>query len=482
MSRRLQFIYWGSAALTAACLLALSQNQAAALVIHFLTGKFLYSTSNGAALFFLSLFMLSAVVAACVNIRQVTPKSPVLSWTLVCSLLTGTVVNLISFYLYKNNVGLHSTSRFYHWLDGQNSFSFLLHNHTGKTALAFLANLFSLDENLHRFDMGQVFLLHVPTPVTVTVVVFLVLSLLLFLLCLPNLLARYNYHYGVFLLIFLSFSSCLKSMVDGGFLTYRFLPSLLVLISLVMAKDCRSLLKLWRGFWGLVFIVATVPLIILWQSLAPEQGSSAFAPFLFLLTTYVTLFLLLLSASWKKNLAIATLSLYLFCSSGFEYVLFDGMLFNKITAGQQIIKVDYNQFSVENITSRYQDTPLYKVYLGEANDPLKPKNIFIWNPDEPGLNSMSFISKGLQYAGQSGALPEQKLLTFSSTRQLPSDPQALQTTMTTAAGMPPIFSSQYATLLSRNNHYCYLHLLGNLWTASGIREFILIPLEGSDAQ
>lgn len=482
MSTQRQLVYWGSAALTATCLLTLSQNQAAALVIHFLTGKFLYSTSNGAALFFLSLFMLSAGVIACANKRQITSKSPILSWILVCSLLAGTTINLISFYLYKSNVGLHSTSRFYHWLDGQNSFSFLLHNHTGKTALAFLANLFSLDENLHRFDMGQVFLLHVPTPVTVIVVVFLVLSLLLFLLCLPNLLSRYNYHYGVFLLIFLSFSSCLKSMVDGGFLTYRFLPSLLVLISLVMAKDCHSLLKLWRGFWGLVFFLATVPLIILWQSLAPEQGSSALAPFFFLLATYLTLLLFLVPVNWKRNLAISSLVFYLFCSSTFEYLLFDGMLLNPVTASQQIIKVDYDHFSLENITAKYQGTEIYKVYLAEANDPLKPKNIFIWNPDEAGIHRMSFIMKGLQYSGETGTLPRQNLLTFSRLQQLSSDPQTLQTTMTAKAGMPPIFSSRYATLLSRNNHYCYLHLLGNLLTASGIREFILIPLEGSVAQ
>lgn len=473
-SQKVTFLF--TALVAVGCLLFLANSQSSALNIHFLLGKFLYSTSNGAILFFLILYIVAALVAIIFTAQNRTTNDTRL-WLLPFVLVAGNLVNIWSFFVYQRQLDLPIKTHFYHWLDTQNSFCYLLHNHTGKTALAFLSRSLGLEDKMTAFDTGQVFSAHVAPFVPWLLAAFLLLALGLFLFYLPQVLNCYQYNIPVFLLYFFSFSGCLKSMVDGGPLTYRFFPSLIVFMSLIAANNTEYLLQKWRGRWGVLFFVTITPLVLLWQYLSPGQVTTALAPFLFLCVTY--LLLLLLAKPKKKRLTAWTVALaasFLLFSIGFEYLIFDAAFFRTIDSTHQVTKVDFTTFTATDVSADCQGIKVYEAYLLYGNDPLKPKDLFIWDNRNPGLHSMSLIIKPLEYTGNSGKLPAQKLLLFQSADQVKSITNALHFTVTATDKMPPIFSSTQASLFSRNNHYCYLHLLGNLFTASGFKEFIMIPL------
>lgn len=472
-----------SALVSVICLILMIKDQQAALVLHFLLGKFLYSTSNGAIFFLLVLYVVVALLAVIWTVRDSRTKSLHL-WSLPFILLVGNLVNIWSFFVYQQRLELPIKTHFYHWLDGQNSFCYLLHNHTGKTALAFLGRSFGLQDKMTAFDTGQVFSAHVAVYVPWILAGLLLLALGLFFCYLPQVLHRYQYNIPIFLLFFFSFSGCLKSMVDGGPLTYRFFPSLIVFMSLVTAKNTEDLLRQWRGRWGGIFIITILPLIVLWQYLSPEQGTTALAPFLFLCVTFFLL--LLLAKPKKKRLTrwmVALAACFLLLSIGVEFLLFDATFFRTIDTTYQLTKVDFTTFTAMDVSTDCQGLKVYEAYLKYDNDPLKPKSLFIQNLNsgDPGLRSMSLLVKPLAYFGDSGSLPQQELLSFQRTENAESMAGAIHFDVIATSMMPPIFSSTYATLLSRNNHYCYLHLLGNLFTASGFKEFILVPLAGDYA-
>ncbi len=477
--RKIFFLF--SALVAVVCLLLIAKSQPAALVIHFLLGKFLYSTSNGAILFFLILYIVAALIAIFSTVRNRATKYGRL-WFLPFVLVAGNLVNIWSFLVYQKKLELPIKTHFYHWLDSQNSFCYLLHNHTGKTALAFLARSLGLEDKMTAFDTGQVFSAHVANFVPWSLAVLLLLALGLYLLSLPQILNRYQYNLPVFLLYFFSFSSCLKSMVDGGPLTYRFFPSLIVFMSIIAAKNTDSLSKQWKGLWGGIFVITILPLIILWQYLSPEGGTTALAPFLFLCVSF--LLLLLLVKPKKKCLtgwAVALAASYLMFSIGVEYLIFDATFFRTIDEKHQVTEVDFSTFTVRDVSADCLGMKVYEAYLQYGNDPLKPRNLLIWDDSDPGLHSMSLIIKPLEYAGDSGSLPPQNLISFQRAEKVTSIEGALHFTVTAPPTMPPIFSRTHATLFSRNNHYCYLHLLGNLFTNSGFKEFIMIPLAGDYA-
>lgn len=463
------------------CLFLLCQSQQAALVIHFLLGKFLYSTSNGAILLVLVLYVAAALIAVLCPGRKSEKKNHYL-WFLPAVLLIGNLVNIWSFWVYQRQLELPIRTHIYHWLDSQNSFCYLLHNHTGKTALAFLVRIFGLQDRMTAFDTGQVFNVHVAVFVPWLLAGLLILAIVLFFIFLPQILRRYQHNIAVFLLYFFSFSGCLKSMVDGGPLTYRFFPSLIVFMSIIAANDAEDLVKIWKWRWGSIFIGVTLPLILLWQYISPERGLSALAPFLFLCASF--LLLLLLVKPKKKRAtawAIALLASYLLLSVGVEYLLFDATFFQKIDQKYQVTKVDFSTFTAKDVSTECQGLTVYQVYQRYGNDPLKPKDLFIWKVGDSGLKAMSLFVKPLEYLGNGGRMPAQDLLSFQSTVTVESMAGTIHFEILATDKMPPIFSNTYATLFSRNNHYCYLHLLGNLFTASGLKEFILIPLAGDYA-
>lgn len=468
-----------SALVAATCLVLIIKSQLAALVIHFLLGKFLYSTSNAAIIFLLVLYVVAALTVFISPVLKVKPACLRL-WLLPAVLLFGNLINIWSFFVYCKQLDLPIKTHFYHWFDNQNSFCYLLHNHTGKTALSFLVQVFGIQDQMAAFDTGQVFSSHVSEFVPWLLTALLFLALGIFFFCLVQISQRYQHNVFVFLLFFLSFAGCLKSMVDGGPLTYRFFPSLLVIMSLVSAANVEELVKLWRDRWGIVFIVGIIPLITLWQYLSPERWTSALAPFLFLCFSFLLLFLL--SMSHKRRFvcaAIVLIAMYLLLSIGVEFLFFDAVFFQKIGPDNQVIKVDFDTFTARDVSTECQGLKVYDAYLQYGNDPFKPDSLFMWNAKDSGVREMCLLVKPLEYVGEHGRIPLQDILLFQRAEKVESPSNALLFSVVSASTLPPIFSSTNATLFSRNNHYCYLHLLGHLFTASGLKEFVLIPLAGA---
>lgn len=472
----------GLFALGAIALLGLmSASEPASLVLHYLLGKFFYSTSNGAIYFFLVLVVLSSLFLLLSRWRVSCDHKMIV--LLPVLLLAGNLLNLLTLFIYSATNQIPLITHFYHWLDQKHSFSYLFHNHTGKTALSAIASALRVDDHAGAFDMGQVFVAHVPLALTLLLVILLVLSLGLFFAGLLVVRERFPDNYWLLTLYFFAFAGCFKTMVDGGPLTYRFLPSFFVLLSIVIARDQADIKRLWRGRFALCCIMLHVPLIAGWLLMSSGSGLTVLAPFLFLCGSY--LLLMVLAFPWRTTLirtATGVVLIYLPLSLAVEYMAIDSDYFKVIGREHQVVTVDFNDFTALDVSDQVQGMRVYQAYRHYQNDPLKPSSLLIHERQDGGIHQMDLVVTPLQYIGLSGDMPEQGLLRFEAPKNLNRPADSLFFSLEAKAHLPPIFSSSHATLFSRNNYYCYLHLLGHLFNAAGMKEFVLMPITGGYAR
>jgi hypothetical protein len=456
----------------------MSASEPVSLVLHYFLGKFFYSTSNGAIYFFLVLLVLSCLFLLLTKrLRDTSNYKMIL--LLPAALLAGNLVNLLTLLIYsiKNQIPL--ITHFYHWLGQEHSFSYLFHNHTGKTALATIASLLSVEGRTGGFDLGQVFITHVPAGLTLILVILLLLSLGLFFPGLLTVRERFSGNYWLLLLYFFAFAGCFKTMVDGGPLTYRFLPSFFVLLSLVVTRDQADLTRLWRGWFGVLCVLLHLPLIFAWLKMSSGSAMTVLAPLVFLCGSYLLLFLLALPrrTTWIR-ISTGGILIYLTLSLTVEYVSINDDYFKVLGPEHLVVKVDFDNFTASEVSDEVRGMLVYQAYRRFQNDPLKPSSLFIHDRQEEGFHQMDLIVTPLQYRGLSGVMPSQGLLRFDVPKSLQRPANSLFFSLEAAVNLPPIFSSSHATLFSRNNYYCYLHLLGRLFNAAGMKEFVLMPITG----
>jgi len=461
-------------------LAAMFAGEPVSLVLYYLLGKFFYSTSNGAIYVFLSLLALSSLFLLLTSHHHFSGNRKTML-LLPAVLLSGNLVNLLTLFIYsiKNQIPL--ITHFYHWLGQEHSFSYLFHNHTGKTALATIASLLSVEGRTGAFDLGQVFITHVPAGLTWILVILLLLSLGLFFPGLLTVRERFSGNYWLLLLYFFAFAGCFKTMVDGGPLTYRFLPSFFVLLSLVVARDQTDLTRLWRRWFGVLCVLLHFPLIFAWLKMSSGSVMTVLAPFVFLCGSYLLLFLLALPrrTTWIR-ISTGGILIYLTLSLAVEYVSINDDYFKVLGPEHLVVKVDFDHFTASEVSDEVRGMRVYQAYRRFQNDPLKPSSLLIHERQDIGIHQMSLIVTPLQYDGLTGAMPAQELLRFDVPKSLKRPENSLFFSLEAQTNLPPVFSSSRATLFSRNNYYCYLHLLGRLFYAAGMKEFVLMPITGGD--
>lgn len=199
-----------------------------ALFAKALIDPFFHSTSAGAALALLALVTLGAASLAVTRGPRSASAARMAAAVLMGGIVLGNATNLWAHLQLLRDAALPWTLAVYHWAGDTNTYSYVLHSHAGKAALHALFSGWSA----HLFrdvDIGAGLAARMAPEWGAICLVSLIGAVAAYVWLLPAVAARWS-GWPMPLLFTYAALNGIKTIVDGGPLTYRFAPVLAVLL------------------------------------------------------------------------------------------------------------------------------------------------------------------------------------------------------------------------------------------------------------
>lgn len=470
----------GLAGISLALAVAAGQSESLRILLKWLVDPLLHTTSAGSVFL---LLVAGAMVFATLGIDSLgtltnrLPDARVLAVVLVVSVLAGHGAVLAAQLAYARDVGLPLTLAGYHWLGADNTYTFLLHSHVGKTLLA------GMDRGIAWlpgvYDTGRALSPRVAGWVAPVAAVALLAGGLAALALLPTIVRRFEYRWAFVWVYAFAVVNCLKTIPDGGPLTYRFLPSLAVMWLLLAARDVDHAMQLARRA-VIPAVLLGVAYLSLWRAVSEDDYGSALNGSLFVLVGLVGP----LVVSWRPRKAarrrmragaLAVMTLYAGAVYTAEATRGTAMLLHPLPAGYRYTVVDLHLLKVTASDAVPAGTIPADLYRRFGDDPLKPRSVFLWEAESGPQGAMSLGVSFLEAKEGIDTSP-----TGSPVRILGAtrgrDPTRSIVTLRGEDGVVPPYFPDQPSVLSRNNFYVHLHLAAALLRSTGLSEFVMSPL------
>jgi len=461
-----------AALLSILALILVASGSQAGLITHFLIGKLVYSTSNAATLYFLGYAALALAWSAVSRHMQISPR--VLIGMLVVCLLAGHVTNLVASVHYFRGQDLPLDAHVHHWLGSDNSYTSMMHSHLGKPSLALTAKALGFSSG--RYDTGAALSGSLPIGITAMIGGSFLIGMVAAVALFPGLMARLDWHPAAVILYLVTSSLCLKTLLDGGPLSYRVPPSALLLASLLLTTNREHLQGFWCGpGWKLAFVL-TAAYLLLWMQLSAERPIPSIGGLLFTLGVY-GLLLVWLIGRLRWMLAMPLL-LYLGLNIWVDARLNLLPYLERFGPQHRVAVLQADGGITLPTPALLQGIALRDVYARLGEDPLKPRRVLIWRQHETGSHNLESVVQLLALAGRTGKLIPAAGLKLSTIRLV--GPGRLSLRVTAPAQLAPILIHGEGDVLSRANYYVYLHALNGLLLRAGWHEYIMIPATASN--
>lgn len=461
-----------AALLSLLALILVASGSQAGLIAHFLIGKLIYSTSDAATLYFLAYSVLALAWSVVSRCQQTSPRA--LFGLLVACLLVGHATNLAASVHYFSGHGLPLDAHVHHWLGSDNSYTSLMHSHLGKPSLALTAK--GLGFSSGRYDTGAALGGSLPIGVTAMIGGSFLIGMIAAVALFPRLMARLDWHPAAVILYLVTSSLCLKTLLDGGPLSYRVPPSALLLASLLLTTSREHLQRFWRGpGWKLAFVL-TAAYLLLWMQLSAERPIPSIGGLLFTLGIYGCLLVWLIGRI--RWLLALPLLLYLGLNVWVDARLNLLPYLERFGPQHRVAVLQADGGITLPTPSLYQGVALREVYARLGEDPLKPRRVLIWRQHETGSHDLESVVQLIGLAGRTGKLIPVAGLRLSDIRLV--GPERLGFRMTAPEQLAPILIHGEGDVLSRANYYVYLHALNGLLLRAGWHEYIMIPATASN--
>jgi hypothetical protein len=452
-------------ALFCATLLIISHSPAG-LVIKFFLGKLMYSTSNGAALFMLTICTIGILVLG-IN-RPPSRLSNFALLALPLILCVGFLLHGLATAYYLIHFNLPFGPYFLHWRNGANSYTSPFHSHLGKVAIDFIAQSLDLGLATRFYDMGGVFRGIVSDSFALALGVCFLLGCLAAVSALPILNRRYADHCALPMLYICCAAAALKNLLDGGFLAQPAPVVCVIIIFLSMALDAGHLRCLLIRYWSrglLVIAITLLPLVI--------RSGEGPLPNLTELLVALAIVVLVLAVSLNHKIGkLAWLSTsYLLAAIAVDarYNLFP--LLNPLNQDAKIFQVETAKtvpFStVANVDQLYRES---------GDSAVKSRWLLIANQQQQGSRELLFFIHPLAISGTKGSFTVQPAFVDVSMKRVPGHQDWFALYVRIREDLPPARIDGIGDLISHNNAYVYMHAVARMLTGSGINEFIMMPV------
>lgn len=438
------------------------------LVLKFFVAKLVYSTSDAAALFLLGF--------ACVALLFRHLKLPALLSRPAASLVWGGMllgygIHLMATIAYFRDHHIPVSAHVYHWSDGVNTYTGLLHSHLGKSAIALAIGAFSGNAN---YDTGSALAASVPSVQVWMIGVGFLASLAGALLWMPTFHARFGQRHGLTTAYLIAAATALKSIFDGGLLAYSVLPSLMIMGSFFISRDESDWLKVWlqRGWIAGIALLSTY--LYIWFRLTGENSLPLLGAWLF----FIVVLILLISASWRGIVAWSCRALmitYLLVNGVFDYSDNLSPLLRSIGPEHRAAKFDSSGRGVPQPLDRWIGIPVFQAYRELGDDPWKPRTLLLWEVPARGLNTFDASLLLLNWKGDHGQLTATPELRLSHVAATGSEWLDIGVSARENEKLSPIFLSGSGNALSKNNYYVWLYQVDLLLRNSGWRSYLLLP-------
>lgn len=470
----------GMAAIAAATFFAAVSSETLRILLKWLVDPLLHTTSAGGVFLVLAVTIAASLVLA-LDARGLAAMRPssvrLVSAVLVAAILVGHGAVLVAQLAYAQEVGMPASLPAYHWSGFDNTYTFLLHSHVGKALLA------GFDLEIARlpglYDTGRALRGAVApwlVPITLAGVVTGTVAALALL---PEIARRHEYRWAFVWVYAFAAVNCLKTIPDGGPLTYRFLPSFACLALLLIATDTPHLVRIARRAFlpGLALITVY---LVLWRTVSEDDYGSAFVGLVFVVVGIVGPLL----ASWKPRGAarrrirsgvLALAVAYVGSVYASEAASGTAMLLHPLPAGYRYAVVDLRGPALLTAGPVPAGTIPAELYRRFGNDPLKPRNVFLWEDGSGPQGTMSFGICFLDAVDKSVSPPVGSPVRILGATRSPDPARAIVTLRGEDGAVPPYFADT-PSVLTRNNHYVHLHLAAALLRGTGLTEFVMAPL------
>lgn len=438
----------------------------AAIVIKWALDPLAHSTSNAGSV----LLLLSVAAGCAVSVRAHVTRCPDVIYrratlALVGVIASGHALAIGGQFALTRGFALPPTLPAYYWHGADNTYSFLLHTHVGKLALQAVASLPGI--GAQAYDVGGGLAGIVPGALGVALLLCLLTSSALALWLLPQLRLRTAARPTLCWLYGLAAFNCIKTIADGGPLTYRFLPALLALLFVTgLLRGQR-----WRG----AAIVGGLLSVACWAAVSADDAWRAIGAGLMFVALLLPLAFSGTGARTRLLLGICLGGVAL--AYALQWRGGPGVLLQPLPAGTELIVVDLETLQLREMAAA--GLSAVEAYRAHGDHPLKPRRVFIRLPGAATGAALPVL-----LLAQEIAPPHRHLrspLRVDAVRAVHAVPGGALLNIANDARLPAPLADA-ASALTQNNYYCFLHLLAASLRAQGLREFVLAPVTGHAVQ
>lgn len=454
-------------ALLIGCFLVLIVSHSTAeLIIKFLLGKVAYSTSNGAALYVLTVVVAGVTITE-LN-RSVTPFSKFSLYLFPVVLSAGFVLHALGLTYYFLHFNLPFGPYFFHWQNGVNSYTSPFHSHIGKVAIDFMVQMVTSDTMKHGYDTGRVFRGVMGNGFAFVVAFCFVLGNIAAIGALPTVKRRYSEQKGIIYLYLFCSAVVLKNVLDGGFLAQPAPVAFVVLFFIIGSKN-SDMLKHYieRYWWGglLIIFLAELPKVIFsGEQLFPNLTD-------LLIGLALVVFVLTVSLS-QKHTKLTWVSLgYLLVTITVDSVF--NLLPLLCPTGQQIGLYNVDTARKMQILP---DGNLAQLYYKLGDSPYKSRWLLVEKPKQYGGRELLFFVYPLELVGKKGIVKLTPTFVDFAMNSVPQHPDWIRLNVRVRDDLPPARIEGVGDIVSRNNAYVYMHAVARMLTEGGFSEFIMMPI------
>ncbi len=435
----------------------------AGLIAKTLVEPLAHSTSPGAAMVVL---LGAAIGLAVIELDRHRPFS---GWTigaasigLPIALLVGNAANLAAHLASLESLGMPLTMPVVHWAGESNSYSYWLHSHAGKAALAGLATPLGA----RGYDVGGALTAAVPgwtAPLCLA-------SLVMASVCALPVLAAWARHassWRLAPLFFVASLNAIKTIADGGPLSYRFVPAFAVCLAMLAWLRPPGAASRRIGL-AAAMLVASAGAIgaVTGVTLESREASISLVCLLGLLAWLALPGTGRGAGAWARR-AAGGLALLGWITSLIETPMTLGL---PLPAGTVATVCTHGP--IRCATRPVAGESAIRVYRDSGDDPLKPRHTLLHRPEETGTSRMAAVVRPVQTGAASAAIDDPAVV-VQPLRALPGRQAVLVELV--ANGLPPIHADAPGPFTARN-HQVFLHLAAARLRAQGLNAFALAPI------